>query len=274
MLILVSTPIGNLQDITLRSLDVLRSCDLILCEDTRVSINLLKHFEIETPLQSFHKFNEAKTQEKVIEALKAGKKIALISDAGTPAINDPGLRLVQACLAEGIAVSASPGACSAIVALTLSGLETSKFQYLGFIPKKQGEKLRFLAETIDYSGTSILFESPERILDTLEMLSKLIPERPAALARELTKTYEEVRRKPVQELWESVRENPPRGEMILMIGGSSTPAWSGLSPQEHMALLQKEFDINSQDALKLVAYLRDIPKRALYSEIHIKNIID
>ena len=175
MLFLVATPIGNLADISFRAIEVLTSCDLILCEDTRHSIKLLNHYQIKKPLLSYHKFNEVASIDKIISKLKDSANIALISDAGTPLIADPGYKLVEKCIEEGIAITAIPGACSTIDALLLSGLNVERFQFAGFLPRQQKELKKLLQEFASYPGTTINYESPERILKTVETLKAYFP---------------------------------------------------------------------------------------------------
>ena len=190
LLSIVSTPIGNLEDITLRAIRTLKECDLILSEDTRKTGILLKHLEIVKPMKSFHKFSEAKNEEFVIDLLKQGQHITLVSDAGTPLISDPGERLVKRCIDENIHIEAIPGACSPIQALVSSGLPAERFEFVGFLPKKGLE--RILIGMYDYPGTSICFTSPHRILKILKRLHEMEPEREVTIARELTKKFEEV----------------------------------------------------------------------------------
>lgn len=217
MLYIVSTPIGNLKDITLRALEVLRSVEYVLCEDTRHSGNLLTHHEIRKPLVSFHQFNEAFREERVLQDLEEGKSIALISDAGTPLVCDPGERLVSHCHARGVAVSVIPGPCAPITALALSGFDAIRFQFVGFLPKKQKEALSLFQEILGYPGTTICFESPHRLLRTLGRLKDLAPLRKIAIARELTKRFEECLIGEAQLLWEKMKEARPRGEFVILI---------------------------------------------------------
>lgn len=264
MLYLIATPIGNLGDITLRALEVFRSVDYILCEDTRTSLILLKKYQIEKPLKSHHKFNESATLQRVMDDLKQGMNIALISDAGTPGICDPGASLLAECQKEGIPVTAVPGACALILALTLSGFPTETFQFIGFLPKTTGELQKRLVEALDYTGTTICYESPHRLTATLALLP---PQRKVAVVREMTKIYEEARRGTAAELLFHFTNTPPRGEIVLLISGE-TRDFSSLSPEEHVAILQKEYSLSLQEAIKLAASLRKTPKRELYRIIH------
>lgn len=221
MLYLVATPIGNLEDITIRALNTLRSCDYILCEDTRHSGRLLKHFEISKPLRSYHKFNEAKSQEALVSDLKSGLNIALISDAGTPCISDPGCRLVTRCVTEGITVIPIPGPCAAIAALTASGMPTDPFAFYGFLPKKQGQLKKQLELIIESKMTAICYESPHRILKVLAAINELDPDTPVAIAREITKKFEQFLRGTAGSLLISCATKPPKGELVLLIGSKT-----------------------------------------------------
>jgi 16S rRNA (cytidine1402-2'-O)-methyltransferase len=218
MLYLVATPIGNLEDITIRALNTLRSCDYVLCEDTRHSGRLLKHFEISKPLKSFHKFNEAKREEMLISDLKSGLNVALISDAGTPCLSDPGCRLVARCVAEGIKIVPIPGACAAIAGLIGSGFDTDSFHFYGFLPKKSGQLTTKLKQILENKTTAICYESPHRILKVLKILVELDPDCPIVIARELTKKFEEFLRGTAQSLLISCTARPPKGELVVLFG--------------------------------------------------------
>ena len=270
MLYLVATPIGNLSDITLRAIETLRTCDYILCEDTRHSKTLLDHYGIQKTLKSFHKFNENSKEDSIIEELKEGKVIALISDAGTPGISDPGTLLVQRCIAEGINVIAIPGPCAAIAALSSSGLNTDRFQFFGFLPKKSGELQKALQEILTYPGTTICYESPFRLLEVLKCLEQLAPNRPIVIARELTKKFEECKRGTAGELWRSWedQEKNVKGEIVLMISGDTRNMqaldWVALTPEEHVEILIETYQLSRRDAIKMAAEVRGVPKRTIY----------
>jgi 16S rRNA (cytidine1402-2'-O)-methyltransferase len=264
VLYLVSTPIGNLEDITKRALAVLEEVDLILCEDTRRSSILMQRYGIRKPLTPFHKFNEKGAEARVLDDLRTGKKVALVSDAGTPCINDPGQALVQACVQEGIPFTAIPGPCSLIQALVLSGFDTTRFQFVGFLPRKGQEALRSL---LSYPGTSIGFESPERLVDTLNALGELAPERQFAVAREMTKTYEECRRGNALELAAHYEKIPPKGEIVLLVQGGKLPE-EELPLDELLILLQELHGISLKEAIKLAAKLKGLPKSAVYKQAH------
>jgi 16S rRNA (cytidine1402-2'-O)-methyltransferase len=263
MLFIVATPIGNLADLSERALSTLRTCDLILCEDTRHSSILLRHYAIQKPLFSYHRFNEQKVEAHIIEQLKEGRSIALISDAGTPLISDPGHALVQACLREGLSVTAIPGPCSLIHALLLSGFDTEHFQFIGFLPRKQSALQKALRHALLYRGTTIAFESPERLIATLEAIASLDPGRRVAVARELTKIHEECHRGSVQELLEQFRVRAPRGEMILLIEASGTPAVE-MELEELVHLLQELHGFSFKDALKTAAKFLVLPTKNKY----------
>ncbi len=218
-LYLVPTPIGNLEDITLRAIKVLQEADLILAEDTRTSGKLLKHYEIGTPMQSHHMHNEHKIVGKIVDRLKGGDTIALISDAGTPGISDPGFLLARACIEEGIAVECLPGATALIPALVNSGLPADRFVFEGFLPLKKGRqtKLQHLAEE---TRTMIFYESPHKLLKTLEQfITYFGPDRPAAVSRELTKLYEETVRGTLSEVLAYYTTHTVKGEFVLVVGG-------------------------------------------------------
>lgn len=216
-LYVVPTPIGNLEDMTFRAVNVLKSVDLILAEDTRTSGFLLKHYEIKTPMQSHHKFNEHKTLQHVIEKLKSGLSIALISDAGTPAISDPGFMLVRACVEQGIEVECLPGATAFVPALVSSGLPNDRFCFEGFLPQKKGRQTR-LKSLADESRTMIFYESPFRIVKTLTQLAEVLgPVRKASVSREISKLYEETVRGTLAELIEHFTQNSPKGEFVIVV---------------------------------------------------------
>ena len=221
-LYIVPTPIGNLQDITLRAISVLKAADLILAEDTRTSAKLLRHFEISTPLMSHHMHNEHKTLSSIIQRLESGDTLALISDAGTPSISDPGFLLTRACIEKGIVVDCLPGATAVIPALVCSGLPSDRFVFEGFLPPKKGRKTR-LAQLAEEKRTIILYESPHKLLKTLVQLAELMgPERMASVSRELTKLHEETKRGSLGDLVEHFTSNTPRGEFVLVISGNKS----------------------------------------------------
>lgn len=221
MLYVVPTPVGNLEDITLRAIRVLKEADLILAEDTRTSSVLLKHYEIKNALLSHHKFNEHQSVNNVIERLNAGQTIALISDAGTPGISDPGFLLVRECIRNGIEVQCLPGATAFVPALVSSGLPDDRFCFEGFLPQKKGRQTR-LNSLKNEKRTMIFYESPFRVLKTLTQFSEVFgPERPVSVCREISKIHEESVRGTLSEVIEHFKKNEPRGEFVIVLGGLS-----------------------------------------------------
>jgi len=218
-LFLVPTPIGNLEDITLRAIRVLKEADLVLAEDTRTSGKLLKHYEISTPMQSHHMHNEHKTIASILDKLRAGLTLALISDAGTPGISDPGFLLIRACVEEGIAVECLPGPTALIPALVNSGLPTDRFLFEGFLPVKKGRQTRLQA-LAEETRTMVFYESPHKLLKTLEHFKTYFGEdRVISVSRELTKLYEETVRGTVAEVLKYYNEHPAKGELVIVVAG-------------------------------------------------------
>ena len=259
---LIATPIGHLGDLAFRAIDTLKGCDYLLCEDTRRSKILLDRYQIKKELKSYHKFNERHSEKKILEDLKKGMSIGLLSDAGTPGIADPGISLVRCCLEEKVPVSAVPGACSAIIALILSGLDTYRFQYVGFLPK--GNSLKgFLREMLDCPFTSIAFETPHRLLTTLRYLEELAPDRKIAVARELTKTFEEIIQDKVSQVHLHFQQHPPKGEIVLCLEGKPDDMPSSVSAEEILQL-QKEFNLSQKQSIQLLSKFKKIPKKELY----------
>jgi 16S rRNA (cytidine1402-2'-O)-methyltransferase len=216
-LYLVATPIGNLEDITLRALRVLAECDVVAAEDTRHSGKLLKHFGISKPLLSYFQFNEARRSEEILERLRRGEKVALVTDAGSPGISDPGQRVVSAARAAGLRVEAVPGPCALVAALTASGLPADEFHFVGFLPHKSGQRRRQLERLRTVPGTLVLYESPYRIVKLLEELTDLYPTRKTFLARELTKKFEEFLAALPSQLLEEMRARSVRGEFVVLV---------------------------------------------------------
>lgn len=221
MLYVVPTPVGNLEDMTFRAINVLKSVDLILAEDTRTSSVLLKHYDIHTPLKSHHKFNEHETSDAMAEQMRAGMQVALISDAGTPGISDPGFMLVRACVERGIEVQCLPGATAFVPALVDSGLPCDRFYFEGFLPQKKGRqtRLKLLAEQ---DHTMIIYESPYRLVKTLEQLAEYLgADRRASVSREISKKFEETRRGTLAELVESFKQKEGKGEIVIIVEGKT-----------------------------------------------------
>ena len=219
-LYLVATPIGNLEDITLRALRVLRECDIVAAEDTRHSGRLLKHFGISKPLLSYFQFNEARRSGEIIERLRRGEKVALVTDAGSPGISDPGERVVKAAIAAGLRVESVPGPSALVAALTASGLPTDEFHFIGYLPHKSGQRRNKLESLKSFDGTLVLYESPYRIEKLLGELAEIFPEREVVLARELTKKFEEFLRGKPAELLAIAKKQSLKGEFVVMVGAA------------------------------------------------------
>ena len=220
-LYLVATPIGNLEDITLRALRVLRECDVVAAEDTRRSGQLLKHFGISKSLLSYFQFNEARRSEEILERLRRGEKVALVTDAGSPGISDPGGRVVQAARAAGLRVEPVPGACALVAALTASGLPTDEFHFIGFLPHKSGQRRKQLEALKTFAGTLVFYESPYRVEKLLGELRDVFPDRVVVLARELTKKFEEFLRGTPAQLLALTRERSFKGEFVVLVGAEN-----------------------------------------------------
>lgn len=264
LLYLVATPIGHLDDFSKRAIDTLNLCDSIYCEDTRRSSILLNRYGIQKRLIAYHKFNEKKNLECILADLESGQNIALISDAGTPCINDPGHILVEACIEKKIPFTLIPGPCSPIQALILSGMDTTRFQYIGFLPKSG---ITTLQQALNYHGTTIALEGPSRLLETLRDIEKLDPNRKLAVAREMTKTYEECLRGNARELIAHFEKSDPRGEIVLLIAGGTLPQ-ENLKIEQLIEMLQKLHGLTLKEAIKTAAKLKKIPKRDVYKSIH------
>lgn len=270
-LFLCATPIGNLEDITLRVLRTLREVDLIAAEDTRNSIKLLNHFEIKTPMTSYHEYNKIEKAHQLVEKLKGGLNVALITDAGTPGISDPGEDLVRICYESGIGVTSLPGASACVTALTLSGLGTRRFCFEAFLPREKKERALILNELKKETRTIVLYEAPHHLKKTLAELLEVLGDRRISLCRELTKKYETVQCTTIGEAISYYEENEPRGEYVLVLEGrsqeelaqESRQAFEAMSLSEHMALYEKQ-GIPRKEAMKLVARDRGISKREVY----------
>lgn len=253
-LFLVATPIGNLEDISARALRVLREVRLVAAEDTRQSGKLLSHFDIHTPLVSYHEHNKLARLERILAALEQGN-VALVSDAGTPALNDPGYELVRAVLQAGHAVSPIPGPSAPVAALTASGLPTDAFLYLGYLPRKSAERQRLLAKVAGLEYTLIFLETPHRLLESLRDLQGALGERQIAVARELTKLYEEIFRGTLEQALEHFTAQPPRGEFTLVVSGcpARQTHWSVEELQEALRLAKQGGEPPAQVARRLAA---------------------
>ncbi len=236
----VATPIGNLDDITIRGLQVLKNADLIACEDTRKSRILLSRWDISTPLMSLHRFNEARKIATILERLQQGETVALISDAGTPAVSDPGDRLVKAVLDAGFSVTPAPGPCSIVAALSVSGMDASAFVYLGFVPRKDDQRRVFFQELLDEKRSAVFFETPRRIQATLKIAAEMMGSRRMALFRELTKLHEEILAGTAGELLEALDSRASvKGEIVVVVEGA-IDGGSGVDPEEAVRCLAAE----------------------------------
>jgi len=265
-LYLVATPIGNLEDITLRALRVLREADVIACEDTRQTGKLLAHFGIDKPTVSYHEHNEAARTQELLARLEAGAQVALVSDAGTPLISDPGYRLVTAAIAAGIPVVPVPGASAVLGALAAAGLPTDAFRFCGFLPAKSGQRRKALEELRKEDCTIIFYEAPHRIVDTLSDVSAVYGDRPVVVARELTKFYEEFLRGTADQIGEQLAARPSvKGEITLLIG-KGAPAVAITSVEEAVRELEKT-GLARMDAIKQVARERGLSKRDVYKQV-------
>ncbi len=266
-LYLVATPIGNLEDLSARALKTLAEVSFIAAEDTRNSLRLLSHFEIKKPLISYHEHNRRQRGEEIAARLLAGESCALITDAGMPAISDPGEDLVRLCAERGIPVTCVPGCSAVVTALALSGLPTGRFAFEGFLPAAAGERRKRLAALAAEERTLILYEAPHRLKATLAELLEALGDRPIALCRELTKLNEEIRRTTIEEARAACEEREPRGEYVLVIGGAepqrAVSPLSALSPAEHVAHYEKS-GMGRMDAIKAAARDRGITKSNLY----------
>jgi 16S rRNA (cytidine1402-2'-O)-methyltransferase len=270
-LYVVPTPIGNLKDITLRALEVLENVDLVAAEDTRQSLKLLNHFNIKKPLVSYHKFNENEKSENIIEILKEGKNVALVSDAGTPGISDPGSVIVKKCIEEGIEFDVLTGATAVTTALVYSGLDTTKFLFRGFLPRENKDRKSIIEDLKDREETLIFYEAPHRLIKTLEFLYENLGDRQIAICRELTKIHEEIIRRNLSEAIEYYRNKEPRGEYVLVVQGKSREekrkeeeeVWRKLTIEEHIKKYMNE-GISKKDAIKKVAKDRNIAKSEVY----------
>lgn len=278
-LYLVATPIGNLEDMTFRAVRVLKEADLIAAEDTRTSGVLLKHFEVHTPVTSYHEFNKIEKADYLVSEMLAGKKVACITDAGTPGISDPGEELVKKCYDSGIKVYSVPGPAACIAAVTSSGLSCRRFAFEAFLPKDKKEHERVLSEIKNETRTIIIYEAPHHLKKTLDELSSVFgSDRRLTLCRELTKKFEEKMQMTFGESVDFYRENEPRGEYVLVIEGKSKQeaieekqqAFSEMTLEEHMKIYTDQ-GLSEKDAMKAVAKDRGVTKRDIYSELKTKD---
>ncbi len=267
-LYLVPTPIGNFSDMTFRAVEVLKEVDIIYCEDTRVTKNLLSHFGINTRLSSYHIFNEQIQISEIIEKLQEGKNVALVTDAGMPGISDPGYLVVNSVIKAGFNLISLPGACAAVTALVGSGLPLEKFTFIGFLPSKTSQRLKELTKYIDYKDTLVFYEAPHRIIETLKSINEVFGNRYVVVARELTKKFEEYIRGNILEILDQVESL--KGEIVLMVEGAKASKiqeeLSELSIKEHFDYYVNQ-NMSDMDAIKKVAIDRAIPKNEVYKII-------
>lgn len=273
ILYLVGTPIGNLEDITFRAIRTLKEADIILCEDTRVTKKLVMHYEIDTPLKSYHEHNKEQVTDYIIELLMTNNNIALVSDAGLPLISDPGYELVVVARDKGIKVETVPGANAALTALMTSGISSYSFLFDGFLPRKDSEKKDRLVSLMALPHTIMIYESPFRVKHTLETIAKIDRERKISIARELTKKFEQVETDNVSNMIERLdKDINLKGEFVIVIEGSSGENevnwWSELSIENHVNHYVKE-GLRNKDAIKQVAVDRDMKKNEVYQIYHI-----
>ena len=275
-LYVVSTPIGNLEDISLRALRVLKEVDAIACEDTRRTLKLLTHFDISKRLVSYHEHNEITRAPEIVIELEQGAKVALVTDAGTPTISDPGYRLVSLCLRHGIQVVPLPGASALLAAIAAAGMPIEEFVFAGFLPSRPTERRKALRELAAEPRTLALYEAPHRLLDTLEDALEILGNRPAVIAREVTKVYEEFVRGHLEDLVASARKKPPRGEMTLLIGppdGHAPHADDGATAANAVPLarrvdeIMRELKVDRKAALKQAARERGLTHREAYKQL-------
>ena len=273
-LYLCATPIGNLEDMTFRCIRILKEVDLIAAEDTRNSIKLLNHFEIKTPMTSYHEYNKIEKGHKLVEHLLNGEDIALISDAGTPGISDPGEELVKMCQEAGIVVTAIPGAAACITALTISGLSTRRFAFEAFLPADKKERQAVLDELKEETRTIVLYEAPHRLVKTLQLLYDTIGNRKISICRELTKKHETVFAATMEEALAYYNNHEPKGECVMVIEGKSRDEiraeeqahWEEMTIEEHMEYYESQ-GIDRKEAMKRVAKDRGIGKRDVYKAL-------
>lgn len=273
-LYLCATPIGNLEDITYRVLRTLREVDLIAAEDTRNSIRLLNYFEIRTPMTSYHEYNKIEKAYELVEKMREGKDIALITDAGTPGISDPGEELVRICCEEGIEVTSLPGPAACVTALTMSGLPTRRFAFEAFLPREKKERADILSRLGQETRTIVLYEAPHHLRKTLSELYEALGDRKIAVCRELTKRYEERMLLTLSECVELYQTREPRGEYVLVVEGKTfeelraeeQKVWENLSIAEHVKLYEDQ-GIDRKKAMKLVADDRGLRKRDVYQAL-------
>lgn len=274
ILYLVATPIGNLEDMTYRAVRILKEVDLIAAEDTRNSIRLLNHFEIKTPMTSYHEYNRYDKAAWLVEQLLSGKNIAAVTDAGTPGISDPGEVLVQCAVDAGIKVTAVPGACACITGLVISGLSTARFAFEAFLPSDKKERRQILEELLTETRTIVIYEAPHRLKRTLYELFETLGDRRISIVRELTKVHEEAFRTTIMSALKFYEENEPRGEYVLVIEGADrevlhrekTEQFLAMTVAEHVDMYINQ-GMDKKEAIRQAAHDRGVPKREIYNRI-------
>lgn len=265
-LYIVATPVGNLEDMTFRAVRILGEVDLIAAEDTRHSLKLLNHFNISRPLTSYFDHNKQFKGERILHALRQGKSVALISDAGTPCISDPGYQLVRDAVAENIPVVPVPGSCAAIAALSASGLPTDNFTFAGFPPSRQGKRRTFLSAITELSGTLVLYEAPHRTVECLDDIREIMGERQVVVARELTKIYEELLRGTVSEVLERVGQDKVRGEVVILVAPGEKKAPEQEPLDALLLRLIMEEGLSVKDAARQASEMTGVSRNKAYSE--------
>jgi len=271
-LFLCGTPIGNLGDMTLRTIETLKNCDIIAAEDTRNTLKLLNHFDIQTPMTSYHEHNKNAKGPVLIAKLKAGENVALVTDAGMPGISDPGADLARECIKEGISVTSAPGPTAFATALVISGMDSRRFVFEGFLPPDKKECAFVLENLKNESRTEIFYEAPHRLCDTLKTLMKATDDRNAACVREITKKFEEVKKGRLSELLKFYEQNQPKGEFVIIIEGKSieqlenekAAEWKSITVEEHVAKYMLQ-GLSEKEAMKLAAKDRGVSKRDIYA---------
>jgi 16S rRNA (cytidine1402-2'-O)-methyltransferase len=264
-LYIVGTPIGNLEDISLRALRIMKEVDMIACEDTRETSKLLRHYDIRVPLVSYHEFNERVRSVELIKKIKTGKNIALVSDAGMPGISDPGYQIITAAIQENLPVIPIPGPSAVLTALVVSGLSMHRFAFEGFLPEKSAARKKFLIFLKEEPRTMIFFESAQRLKHSLQDIFEILGDRSMAIAHELTKKFESVDRGFLKELLDTYGSKDVKGEFVLIVSGkSSSDEFKDLPIEEHVYQVMSIMNISRQEAIKLVANLRGLSKRKVY----------
>lgn len=270
-LYIVPTPIGNLKDITLRALEVLKECNIVAAEDTRQTIKLLNHYNIKKQLISYHQHNEFGKSEELINRVRAGEMVALVSDAGSPGISDPGSVIIRKCIEENLDFEVLPGATAIITALVGSGLDTTRFTFRGFIPRENKDRRELIEEIKNHRETLVFYEAPHRIRETLDFLSGALGNRKIAVCRELTKLHEQIVRGTIEEVREHFNVTAPKGEFVIVIQGKSKEEiqaeqkakWENMSVEEHIIdYINKGY--SKKESIKLVAKERNVPKSEIY----------